>query len=377
MGNGIYQKMLKCCNQNGESYKGDVDVDKKNLEKNNYNNLKNINSLNKDDIKNEHKIIKTKSQQSSRNSSLNKSKNGGGGNSPPYIDQYASTNNRTSQVCNVASYNKNRNNSIINNRIQNKNLYNNFDDYCLEPKTKLILTGELFFNNKIEIDKYGMKNGLRQKKDGIAIFGLKNDNNNDNSDTTFCDCLLNLQNIDDNNNGLIRTGRVFKINFDKKEKSYILYFFHNSLILYYKINNSVYFDIDKDYYLILGDIFLTINIKILDTNENQISIQTEIENEKPKKYIYGQNDMPIKIGRLNCNVNIPKPSISKVHSMINFSNGKFYYKDAKSTNGSSLLIREDDYLVIKGEMSFKLEDISFKIKEVPIDKEEKNDENNN
>ena len=218
-----------------------------------------------------------------------------------------------------------------------------------------------------------MKNGLRQKKDGIAIFGLKN--NNDNS--TLCDCLLNLQNIDDNNNGLLRSGKVFKISFDKTEKMYKLYFFHNSLILYYKISNAVYFDIDKDYYLILGDIFLTVSIKILDSYEKQISIQTEIENEKPKKYIYGKNDMPIKIGRLNCNINIPKPSISKVHSIINFSNGKFYYKDAKSTNGSSLLLREDDYLLIKGEMSFKLEDISFKIKEIPIDQEEKNDGNKN
>ena len=41
-----------------------------------------------------------------------------------------------------------------------------------------------------------------------------------------------------------------------------------------------------------------------------------------------------------------------------------YYKDCESTNGSTLLIREDDTLNIKGEMSFKLEDISFKIKEV-------------
>ena len=53
MGNGIYQKMLKCCNQNGEAYNGDIDVDKKNFEKNNYNNLENIDSLNNDDIKNE------------------------------------------------------------------------------------------------------------------------------------------------------------------------------------------------------------------------------------------------------------------------------------------------------------------------------------
>ena len=36
----------------------------------------------------------------------------------------------------------------------------------------------------------------------------------------------------------------------------------------------------------------------------------------------------------------------------------------KSTNGSTLLIKEDDYLKLKGEMNFKLEDISFKIKEV-------------
>ena len=376
MGNGVYQKMLKCCNQKEEAFKGEFDVDKKNLEKNDiYYNLKIIDSLNKDNNKNENKIIKTKSQQSSRNSSLNKSKNGGGGNSPPYIDQYESTNNRTTQVCNVLSSNKNRKNSTVNNLAQNKDLYNNFDDFCLEPKTKLILTGELFFNNKIEIDKYGMKNGLRQKQDGLAIFGLKC--NNDNSDTTFCDFLLNLKNIDDNSNGLIKSGKVFKINFDKKEKSYLLYFFHNSLILYYKINNSVYFDVDKDYYLILGDIFLTISIKMLDTNEMKISIQTEIENEKPKKYIYGQNDMPIKIGRLNCNVNIPKPSISKVHSIIDFSNGKFYYKDENSTNGSSLLIREDDYLRIKGEMSFKLEDISFKIKETFLEKEAQNDGNLN
>ena len=41
-----------------------------------------------------------------------------------------------------------------------------------------------------------------------------------------------------------------------------------------------------------------------------------------------------------------------------------------STNGSTLLIREDDSLKIKGEMNFKLENISFKIKEVY-------DENNN
>ncbi len=46
--------------------------------------------------------------------------------------------------------------------------------------------------------------------------------------------------------------------------------------------------------------------------------------------------------------------------MIAFSDEDFYYKDC----GYILLIREDDSLKLNGEMSFKLEDIYFKIKEV-------------
>ena len=86
--------------------------------------------------------------------------------------------------------------------------------------------------------------------------------------------------------------------------------------------------------------------------------------------------MPIKIGRINCNINISKPSISKTHSIIDFMDDNFYYKDCGSTNGSTLLIREDDTLKINGTMSFKLEDISFKIKEVE-DNENYIEENDN
>ena len=43
----------------------------------------------------------------------------------------------------------------------------------------------------------------------------------------------------------------------------------------------------------------------------------------------------------------------------------FYFKDCGSTNGSILLMKEDDSLKIKGEMNFKLENIPFKIMELP------------
>ena len=92
-------------------------------------------------------------------------------------------------------------------------------------------------------------------------------------------------------------------------------------------------------------------------------MQTEIENEKPKKYFFRPKEMPIKIGRINCNINITKPSISKIHSVIDFTDDNFYYKDCGSTNGSTLVIKKDDTLKISGTMNFKLENKSFKIKE--------------
>jgi len=163
-------------------------------------------------------------------------------------------------------------------------------------------------------------------------------------------------------------GKVFEIILDRREKVYILYYRHNSLLLYYQINDTLYFELDKDYFLILGDIFLSVTVrKTMNTNEKRINFRVEVENEKPKKYSYEQKDVPIKIGRANCHINIPNPSISKLHSIIDFANDMFYYSDKKSTNGSTLLLKEDDILKIKGEMNFKLEDIPFKIKEIIID----------
>jgi hypothetical protein len=251
-----------------------------------------------------------------------------------------------------------RGSAKTNNKINNSNI----KDILIDIKTKLLLTGDLFSKSVLEINKYGLKNGLRHKKDSMAIFGIKENNRNGQHNCNF-DYFLDEEKFDENAVGT--GGKVFEIFINKKNKAYTLYFLHNSLILYYKINKSVFFDTDKDYYLILGDIFLTIIVKKKpDNKEKIIQIQTEIENEKPNKFSFEPKDMPIKIGRVNCHINIPRPSISKIHSVIDFSDDDFYYKDCGSTNGTTLLIREEDSLKLSGEMSFKLEDISFKIKEV-------------
>ena len=93
---------------------------------------------------------------------------------------------------------------------------------------------------------------------------------------------------------------------------------------------------------------------------------TSIDSEN-KKYSFNENKSIITIGRINCNINIGEKCISKNHGIIEYSkiNQKFYYKDMSSTNGTTLLIKKGDFLKLKGEMNFKLEDLSFKIQEIP------------
>ena len=112
---------------------------------------------------------------------------------------------------------------------------------------------------------------------------------------------------------------------------------------------------------------MSVNVKKKSPIEKVITIEIEIENKKPMKYTFNQNQAPIKIGRANCEINICNSSISKKHGIIEYSKNSqsFYFKDMNSTNGSTLIIKVGDTLKIKGEMNFKLEDVPFKIQEIP------------
>ena len=391
MGNNILYSMI-CCNSQKSTQMEDVDINKNIKENNNVINYKDVNlndiNINKDEInkikqKSNYKKVKTLSNITS-NKKKSKKNDDTKSQKDPNIALYNNTFqilNNTQQFISISNkINLFKNNLANNNKIykscnnskidfKNSSVFsriNNIEDiFQLNIKTKLILSGELFLNEIIEIDKFGMKNGLRKKHDGNSIFGIKN--NNDNTNQCIYDYLIDLKNEENIShlNKKLNIGKVFEIFLDKKDKIYVLYFSHSSLLLYYKIKNSLFFDEDKEYYLILGDIFLTIEVKpSFNSNEKIINIKVEIEDEKPKKYSFERKDIPIKIGRVNSSINIPKNSISKTHGIIDISNNIFFYKDMKSTNGSTLLLKEDDYLRIKGEMNFKLEDISFKIKEV-------------
>ena len=76
MGNGVYFKMIGCCNTNKNLNDADINVDG-NIKDINYINYKNNQYINEDEIqnKNDPKIIATKSKQSSRSGSQNKVNN--------------------------------------------------------------------------------------------------------------------------------------------------------------------------------------------------------------------------------------------------------------------------------------------------------------
>ena len=380
MGNGLAFNTI-CC-QGKYSHINDIDINKNPSNDNTIKiTRKELNQVNNKNKLEDVKLKKLKTQKFS--SEVENKKRLQNGDSISHRDPNISLYNNTFQILNntqqyitFSNMNFLKNNLINGNQIL-KSIYNsklnssviNFSRInskladLLDVNNKLIITGDLFLNKSIEINKYGMKNGLRQKKDGVAIFGCKEENNKKLLYDYYID--LNLLKIQKKGKKKNIKGQVFVIFLDKKEKVFTLNFVHSSLLLYYQINDDLAFENDKDYFLILGNVLLTINVKRSnDSNGKMINIQVESEDEKLQKYTFEEKEAPIKIGRYNCTINIPKSSISNLHSIIDFSDNQFFYRDKKSTNGSILLVKEDDILKIKGEMNFKLEDIPFKIKEI-------------
>jgi len=382
MGNGIPFNL--CCTNHNNNIK-DIDINKVNSD---MNPVKEINSPSKEMNHNFEDMTKTdiagnKYKGNNFNTFRKRNLTQGGPkrkNSDFIQNQNISLFNNTFQILKNNQYISFSNMNIFKNNLNNRmfNSYFNsqlgknssfyfsgvndkFDSNFKKIKTRLKLTGELFANKTLEIDKFGLKRSLKKKLDGIISFGIKGQEespSNNKYDYVFEPNVVQKINKKRKHND----GKVFDILLDKREKVFVLFYSHPSLLLYYKITNKLNLECDKDYYLILGSIFLSINIK--KSLKVKINIEVELENEKSQKYSFEIKDLPIKIGRSHCNINIPKPSVSKLHSSIDYENDNFFYKDENSTNGSTLLIKEDDFLKLRGKMSFKLEDMAFNIREI-------------
>jgi len=308
---------------------------------------------------------------------------------------------KNNQNLNIIKYNKSKksseNNEDINDnilKITNNNLLgatqketknpsltkSNISTKKLENPRQLILSGELFYNKKLKITPNGLENTKRINNNNIFPIYFGTEPDNDSNGVPYNDFVVNFgqskktESTYTNNTGKNKTssigkgGRIFKIIYDKNSE-YYLSFMHSSLLLYYRISNNVYLENDKEYYFILGNVFISVLVQ-KNGDKNKVNIKIEIENQKAEKISF-ENEQNIKIGREEDNdIEIDIQCISKYHSVIEYDNDKksYYYKDNNSTNGSTLLIKEDDIIPLNGLMHFKLEDISFTIKETDLEK---------
>ena len=268
MGNSVPINYL-CCNSNFNSQNEDLDINK-NMDVYNkeYRTIKIQNKkINNEEIKIKNKTnekikkMQTYSKYCSSNGNNQKYNHEYNRGSMTYKDGNISLFNNTFQILNntqqyISFPNTNLlKNNLINNQLL-KSIYNskisysglniskinsNIGDILVDINIKLILTGDLFLNKIIEIDKYGMKNSLRKDPNGVTIFGYKRDNINPTG--PLCDYYFDLQisqkeNNNQNRNKKHNFGKVFEISFNTyNTKSFVfisskLHFFANTTNLF-------------------------------------------------------------------------------------------------------------------------------------------------
>ena len=249
----------------------------------------------------------------------------------------------------------------------------------------------LFINyDIIKIDKNGLNNNIKQGQFNKVIFNIYQENNSpqncnfltsDNSDNNNINIDKNgkNENIIINNNNKIDTVFInnkidpkinksislFFIQYNNISNSYILKSLTDEVFFAMEIscNNNFYLEDSKRYYIQINETIISLlpnnsekNIKIKILNSNN--------NENKNKYSFEYNKLPVKIGRINCNININKNYISKIHLIINFDKNinQFYIRDNNSTNGSLILLKKGKDIKLEDKMFFFLVKEDFILK---------------
>ena len=231
-------------------------------------------------------------------------------------------------------------------------------DTLVIGSTELILEGDIFYNKTIKIDKIGIKDENRINKNGITIFGVSDDFN----DNCGIDFNLNLskkklKNKKDTNIP------IFKIEFIKEDVNYILSLINKDIKILLLIENDFLIDNNSNLNFMIGKI----QIKIISPkNEKDEIFYVETEG---KNYKFNKKELPLTIGRGNSNINIKHNSISKIHAVIDFNNdsNSLFIRDNESTNGTFFLIDDNfPFIYLLSDCTMKIFDSKFTIKIIDI-----------
>ena len=209
------------------------------------------------------------------------------------------------------------------------------------PSNGLFLTSE---NNRIENNEI--------KKESI----INNDFNN--TDVIFVNNKID--------NKIDKPLSLFFIKYNNLLNKYILTSLVDEVFLALEIkhNKNFYLEDSKRYYMQLCDTIITI---MPNNTEKKVKIKllNSKDNEKNNnKYVFDNKQLPVKIGRKDCNININNDSISKVHLIVNYDRNinQFYAKDNNSTNGSLILLKKGKDIKLEDNMFFFLEKEHFLLK---------------
>ena len=231
-------------------------------------------------------------------------------------------------------------------------------DTLVIGSTELILEGDIFYNKTIKIDKIGIKDENRINKNGITIFGISDDFN----DNCGIDFNLNLskkklKNKKDTNIP------IFKIEYIKEDVNYILSLINKDIKILLLIENDFLIDNNSNLNFMIGKI----QIKIISPkNEKDEIFYVETEG---KNYKFNKKELPLTIGRGNSNINIKHNSISKIHAVIDFNNdsNSLFIRDNESTNGTFFLIDDNfPFIYLLSDCTMKIFDSKFTIKIIDI-----------
>ena len=231
-------------------------------------------------------------------------------------------------------------------------------DTLVIGSTELILEGDIFYNKTIKIDKIGIKDENRINKNGITIFGVSDDFN----DNCGIDFNLNLskkklKNKKDTNIP------IFKIEYIKEDVNYILSLINKDIKILLLIENDFLIDNNSNLNFMIGKI----QIKIISPkNEKDEIFYIETEG---KNYKFNKKELPLTIGRGNSNINIKHNSISKIHAVIDFNNdsNSLFIRDNESTNGTFFLIDDNfPFIYLLSDCTMKIFDSKFTIKIIDI-----------
>ena len=184
---------------------------------------------------------------------------------------------------------------------------------------------------------------------------------------------MNVKNVINSHviNNELKYLTMFTIKYDPSMEMFELCSIHDKIPIQLLLNIPYQIRCGCIHNILIGDVNVFLEVEKNNEEENIITIKicgNIYSNKKSEKiYIFNPNKdkMPITLGRKDCSIIIDDPSISKIHTVINYSyqSDNFYIKDNETKNGSFLMLKEPfNYFYINAiELFFRLFGSKFKI----------------